>query len=604
MTQHLAILSIVVLFLGGFLTAIFGNNKTLRNIILLTSTSASFIFVMLLIKPIILNKNIITYWMGNWAPENGWAIGIGLEIDGLGILFGLIASIAILISGIYSIKYMSSEDNLEKYNALFLMLSGSILGLIFTGDLFNMFIMIEIMTLASVGLTAFRNKSKGAFAAFKLVIAGSLGSFLILLGIIMLYAQFHTLNMAQLAAMLHNNYTPVTLFAFASLLGGFAAKTSLVSSHTIIPDIYETAPSSISTFFCGIVDKAGLYGIIRTVFIIYTSMNLLPMRFMFIFLGAVAMIFGVIMALVQKDLNRLLAYHSISQMGYVFVGLGLATAQGLTGGLYHALNNALFMGLLFLCSGAIEYTTGTTDLNGLGGLAKKMPQTALLFSIAALSIGGLPFFNGFVSKWLIYKGAFESGYYVISILAVLTSILTIVSFIKTGRNIFFGELPREYDNIKETPFQMRIPMWIMAVLCFLTGIIPGYITRYLINPAAASVLNVQKYIDTMMGTGFAEKWFGEPLSTMAVSNSFKAYYGGIAWLIIYAVVLTAFTIAAAAGKLRFENTKVNMFLDRLKQYFNRFYKFMQKADSYTVNDCAVWVISMTSIVLVYLFIFV
>lgn len=628
MTQHLPILSIIVLFFGGLLTVILGNNRVLRNIIVSVSALMSSIFIMYLIKPILLDGNIITYWMGNWVPENGWAIGIGLEIDGVGLFFGIIASITILLSGIYSFKYMNTEDNLRKYYVVFLVLAGSILGFIFTGDLFNMFIMIEIITLASVGLTAFRNKSAEALAAaFKLIATGSLSSLLILLGIILLYAQFHTLNMAQLAAMLHNNYTPVTLFAFAALIGGFAVKSFLVPCHIVVPDICETAPAPISMLISGIVDKTGLYGIIRIVFIIYTSMSLMPMRLMFVFLGTISMLYGVIMSLIQQNLKRFLAYHSISQLGYIFTAVGLSTIKGLTGGLYHTLNHTLFLGLLFLCAGGVLYRTGTTDLNRLGGLARKMPQTTLIFLIGAFSICGLPPFNGFVSKWLIYKSIFDEGYVLVSIAAVLTSVIAVVSFIRVSKTVFFGELPSMYENITEAPLALRIPMWIMAALCLATGIIPKIIVKYLINPAVLAVFNIQKYIDTMMGSGFMEKWFGEPISPPAAGNGFSGYSSGIAWIIIYIVVLAAFTITAAAGELKSKcmvsdadfvkgdilqccameeqvNAEKNVFLNRYKQYVSRFFKFMWKTNSVTVNDSVIWIISTMAMVLVYLFIFV
>ncbi len=629
MTQHLPVLSIIVLFLGAFLTVIFGSkNKVIRTIIVTAVTLSSFIFIILLIKPVLIDGNIITYWMGDWVPVSGWAIGIGLEIDGLNLLFGIIASITILLSGIYSFKYTSRDDTIEKYYVLFLMLSGSVLGIIFTGDLFNMFVMIEIMTFASVALTAFRNKSTGALeAAFKFIVIGSLGSSLILLGTIMLYSQFHTLNMAQLAAMLHNNYTPVTLFAFAALIGGFAIKSYLVPSHTIAPDAYQAAPSSVSMLFAGMVNKAGVYGMIRLTFVIYTSMNLTPIRLMFVFWGTVTMLVGVTMALAQHDFKRLLAYHSISQLGYVFTAVGLSTALGLTGGLYHVLNHTLFKGLLFLCAGAVLYRTGTTDLNKLGGLAKKMPQTAIIFLIGAFSISGLPPFNGFVSKWLIYQGTYEAGYAPVTIIALLTSVLTLASFIKVAQSVFFGQLPIEYENITETPLSMRIPMWTMAILSFAAGVLPQYVTKYLIAPAVSATLNVGKYIDAMMGTGYAEKWFGEPVSVPVVDYTLAGYYNPVAWLILFGVILIAFTIVAVVGGFRPKqvatddnNPKYDIFYSGeanlhshiggndlfwgLKYDFGRYFDFIRKAHSGVVNDYVLWAISTTAIVLVYLFIFV
>jgi multicomponent Na+:H+ antiporter subunit D len=381
MIQHYPILAIIVLFLGAFLTVIFGSrNKIVRTTIVLAATVSSFVFVVSLIKPIMIDGKVITYWMGNWVPVHDWAIGIGLEVDQLSLFFGLLASITILLSGLYSFKYMSKDDTLEKYYVLYLMLSGSVLGLVFTGDLFNMFVMIEIMTFAAVALTAFRNYYEGALeAAFKYIVIGSIGSTFVLAGTIIIYAQVHTLNMAQMAALLHNNYNPATLFALGLLFAGFSIKSFIVPFHTPAADAYMAAPSSVSMLFSGMVNKAGVYGMIRLLYIIFQSMNLPSMKILLIVLGTVTMFVGVTMALAQNDFKRLLAFHSISQIGYVITAIGLSTALGITGGLYHALNHTLFKGLLFLCAGAVFYAAGTTDLNKLGGLAKKMCKQHLYF---------------------------------------------------------------------------------------------------------------------------------------------------------------------------------------------------------------------------------
>jgi multicomponent Na+:H+ antiporter subunit D len=232
MTNHLPILSVIVLFLGAFLVAIFGGkNSSIRKGIVTVATSLSFIFVVMLIKPIMIDGNVIAYWMGNWAPVDNWAIGIGFEVDQLSLFFAIIVVLTVLLSAIFSFKYMSKDNSLDKYYVLFLMLSGAVLGLVFTGDLFNMFVMIEILTFSAVALTAFRNYFEGALeAAFKYIVVGGLGSSMILLGTVILYSQVHTLNLAQMAALLHDNYTAATLFAFALLFAGFGVKSLLYHS--------------------------------------------------------------------------------------------------------------------------------------------------------------------------------------------------------------------------------------------------------------------------------------------------------------------------------------------------------------------------------------
>ena len=209
----------------------------------------------------------------------------------------------------------------------------------------------------------------------------------------------------------------------------------------------------------------------------------------------------VTMALTQHDFKRLLAFHSISQIGYVLTAAGLCTALGISAGLYHAMNHTIFKGLLFLSAGAGMHAAGTGDLDKLGGLSKRMPHTTVLFLIGAFSISGIPPFNGFASKWMIYQATYmkavESGnigFLLVTIIALVTSVLTLASFVKVSQSVFFGRLPKELENVQEVPFGMRFAMGIFAVLCVLTGLFPELVTKYLTEPAATAVFNVGSYI--------------------------------------------------------------------------------------------------------------
>ncbi|GFR36342.1 proton-conducting transporter transmembrane domain-containing protein [Thermobrachium celere] len=630
MTQHLPILAIITLFIGAFIVALIKEkNEVLRNTVVLIATFMSFIFTLMMYKPIIGEGNIITYWMGNWEPVQNWAIGIGLEVDQLSLFFGLFISLSIVLSALYSFKYIEKETGKDKYYVLFLMMSASVMGFIFTGDLFNMYVMIEIMTFASVALTAFRNnKPEAVEAGFKYIAIGSIGSSLILLATVIIYAQFHTLNLAQIAGELHNNYTITTLFALALMVVGYAVKVFAVPTHFVAPDAYMTAPSSISMLFSGIVNKAAVYGILRVLYVVYQSMNLPSVQFMLIFWGTVTMFIGVTMALAQHDFKRLLAFHSISQIGYVITGIGLATALGITGGLYHALNHTLFKGLLFLCAGAVYYATGTTDLDKLGGLAKRMPQTALIFIIGAFSISGIPPFNGFVSKWIIYQASYEAGYAPVTIIALIVSVMTLASFIKVAQSAFFGQLPKEFKNVEEVPLSMRVPMWIMAILCIVGGIFPSSFTKYLITPAANAVMNSAKYVEVMMGPEFASKFYNNLGNAPVIDYKLAGYWQPIAWLILFGILLLAFTLVALLGGFNpkhfsysdEEDAKYDVFYSGesaefshvggsdlfwgLKYQFRHYFDFMHKIHNGVVNDYALSVVLTAAVVLLYVFTFV
>ncbi|MBO5497177.1 MAG: hypothetical protein J5967_07205, partial [Oscillospiraceae bacterium] len=392
--HHFPIYSIMVLFLGAFVVAACGSKPSknpknpagIRAWIALIATGLSLFFLVMLVKPIMLNGEIIAYWMGSRSIAGGYAIGIALEVDALSLFFALLIATAVFVSCIYSIRYMVHDNCVPQYYVLYCMLAGGVLGLVLSGDVFNMFVMVEILTFAAVALTAFRTKVYGALeAAFKYLVVGCMGSTAILTGVIMLYAQFHTLNLAQLASLIPGHMTGVTVLAFAFLYIGFSTKAFIVPFHPLAADAHGAAPASISVLISGVLTKSGIYGIVRLTYFLFQTMGLGKMQFMLVFIGSVSMFVCVTMALAQHDFKRLLAYHSISQIGYVLAAIGLSTAFGFSAGLYHAMNHTLFKGLLFLAAGAVLHETGTTDLGKLGGLSKKMPHTTVLFLIGAFS---------------------------------------------------------------------------------------------------------------------------------------------------------------------------------------------------------------------------
>ena len=304
--------------------------------------------------------------MGAREPAGGYAIGIALEVDALSLFFALLVSIAVFVSGVYSIQYMNRDDNEKEYYTLYLLLCGGVMGMVLSGDLFNMFIMVEILTFAAVALTAFRNTVRGAVeAAFKYLVVGCMGSTCILVGTAILYAQTHTLNFAQLSQLVPGDVNTATKVAFALLFVGFGTKAFIVPFHPLAADAHGAAPASISVIISGVLTKSGIYGIIRITYFLFQSMGLGTMQFLLVFIGSLSMFICVTMALAQHDFKRLLAFHSISQIGYVLTAVGLCTALGVSAGLYHAINHTLFKGLLFLAAGAMAIFAVLCVVTGL-----------------------------------------------------------------------------------------------------------------------------------------------------------------------------------------------------------------------------------------------
>lgn len=623
--QHFPIYAIMVLFLGAFLIAVFGRNRTARNVLALLSITASLAFILALIRPVMLGGEIIAYWLGGRVPAGGYAIGIALEVDALSLFFALIVAVAVFVSGVYSIQYMRHDDNEREYYTLFLMLAGGVMGLVLSGDLFNMFIMVEVLTFAAVALTAFRNTATGALeAAFKYLVVGCIGSTCILVGTAMLYAQAHTLNLAQLAQLIPGNLNTATKVAFALLFVGFGTKAFIVPFHPLAADAHGAAPASISVMISGVLTKSGIYGIIRLTYFLFQTMNLGTMQFLLVFVGSLSMFICVTMALAQHDFKRLLAFHSISQIGYVLTAVGLCTALGVSAGLYHAMNHTLFKGLLFLAAGAVLHETGTTDLGKLGGLSKKMPHTTVLFLIGAFSISGIPPFNGFASKWMVYQATYQKavesgniGFLLVTIIALVTSVLTLASFVKVSQSVFFGQLPKELEHVKEVSFGMRLAMGIFALLCILTGLFPGLVTSYITEPAARAVFSVAQYISAM---GFDASGVA---AESVVSFAHVGVWEPISWLLILCIALLAITIVAVASK--YDNvsqrsgeavdTKYELFYGGEAQEFSQvgggdlfwgfkhnwrgYFDFMYRLHSGVVNDYALWAVVDLALVMLF-----
>ena len=434
---------------------------------------------------------VIVYKLGGWSPP--W--GIVLAVDGLNLLIALIVAGVSSLVAIYSLVYMRRDTRIDLYCALLMLVTAGAMGITLTGDLFNLYVFFEIMSISSYVLVAFRRKWDSIEAGIKYMIIGSLGTSLILLGIALLYGMVGSLTIADLAQKLGQIAPSDVVVPLALLVTGFGIKIAMIPLHAWAPDAYQAAPSSISALLAGATTTAGLYAMIRVVYVMFGAFGI---GTIFAIFGLVTMVLGALMALTQRDLKRLLAYSGISQMGYILLGVGFGTALGFQGSLFHLLNNAIFKALLFMCAGAILYRVGTTNLDELGGLGKNMPITAGLFAIGALAISGVPPLNGFASKWTIYIAGIEAGKAVFSLIAIIMSVLTLAYFLKAINSIFLGQRPKRLQDVKEAPLTMLFPMMLLAVLCIVLGVLPS-LGINLVAPAQGALMNQSGYINAVLG---------------------------------------------------------------------------------------------------------
>ena len=451
--------------------------------------------VILLIMVIaLIGHEPFAYFVGEWTPP----FGITLVSDNISTLLLLVINIVGLLSLLYSFKYMEMYTSKIRFYSLFMLMVAGMNGVVITGDMFNLFVFLEIATISSYALVGFGCEHEELEASFKYMILGSVSSVIILLGVAILYATFGTLNMADLANSISaNGINKSVLFAEGLFIMGFGLKAAMVPFHAWLPDAHPSAPAPISAMLSGVLIKAcGIYAIIRIVYHVIGMTNITHIILMS--LGVLSMIVGVLLAVGQWDFKRLLAYHSISQMGYVMIGIGLATPLGILGGLFHLMNHAFFKSLLFLCSGAIEYSTGTRNLKEMGGLFKRMPVTSSSCSIASLSISGIPPFNGFWSKLIIIIALVQAEYYAIAAITVGVSFLTLVSFIKVQRYSIFGDLPEKLKGVKEVPVLMRTALIIFTLLCLGSGVLYPFFGDTLLEMARDTIMNQQMYIQLVL----------------------------------------------------------------------------------------------------------
>ncbi len=438
----------------------------------------------------LLGVSAFGYPVGGWNPP----LGISLIWDPLSRLLILIVSVISLAVTLFAVPYMRQYTAENKFYSLYLLMIAGMNGVILTGDFFNLFVFLEIASIASYALVAFGVEAEELEASFKYLILGGVSSLIILFAIALLYSLTGTLNMADMKLVLQDGAPPAPLFfVFALFLMGFGLKSAMVPFHAWLPDAHPSAPAPISAMLSGLIIKAlGIYAIARIFFIV---LGLVPVvQTMLMTLGGLSMVVGVFLAVGQWDFKRLLAYHSISQMGYVMVGIGLATPLGILGGLFHLLNHAVFKSLLFLCSGAFEYAAGTRQLKQLGGLLRRMPWTGTSCSIAALSISGVPPFNGFWSKLIIIVALFQAEYYFLAAVTVFVSFMTLISFIKVQKYSLFGLLPGRLKNIREVPVFMITGMAILALLCMGLGLLYPFYGSRLIEAAGNLMANPGQYL--------------------------------------------------------------------------------------------------------------
>jgi len=335
-------------------------------------------------------------------------------------------------------------------------------------------------------------------ASFKYMVMGSIATTLILFSIGLLYGLTGSLNMADVGRTIQGKSSLLLSFSMVLFLAGFGLKAAIIPFHAWLPDAHPSAPAPISAMLSGVLIKAlGVYAIMRIFFNVFGVST--ELYWVFMILGALSAIGGGLLALRQNDLKRLLAYSSISQIGYIMLGLGCGNYWGILGALFHLLNHASFKSLLFLNSGAVEYSLGTRKLEKMGGLSKVMPVTGATSTIGSLAISGIPPFNGFWSKLFIIIGLVQAQRFGLAVLAILASVLTLAYYLRMQRHTFFGKLKKGLEKIKEVPYSMRFSMIVLAIVCVGVGVLFYPVMKAVLEPAVEVLQEGIKYSSLILG---------------------------------------------------------------------------------------------------------
>jgi len=407
-----------------------------------------------------------------------------LFVDGVSFSMALITLVLIFTAALFSVNYMQGKKNLSLYYTLLVILSIGLVGVFITSSLLFFYFCWELMLVPAYFIIGEWGSKESYRAAFKFFIFTHAGAVFVLLGIGAIYMVTGTTDMFQAQATLLTVSPDIVRWILLSLTAGFAVKMAVVPVHMWLPDAYAEAPAPMSALLSGVITAAGAYAMLRVslgvVFpaVMATDFGVGFLHALAVF-GVMSALFGSLLALHQKDMKRILAYSSISHMGYVLFGLSLFSSPvAIVGVVLHLVNHAVSKGLLFFSAGAVTKQVKTRDISKIGGLAGQMPITAVCSTTGALSIAGIPPFACFISELLIFIGAFQTiksdgFYFVPTALMLITVVLSLAYILRYLGHIFFGS--RKLEKVKEVPFLMKLAMLVLAVIVIIFFLWPSFL---------------------------------------------------------------------------------------------------------------------------------
>ena len=499
---HLPVLQVVIALMAAPVCVLLRRPRLVWFLTVVVNWSTFAMAVALLQR--VIAEGTISYAIGGWAAP--WGIEYRLDL--------LSAFLALFLSGITAVVISSARVSVEReiasdriylfYCAYLLFLAG-LLGVVITGDAFNLFVFVEISSLASYALVSLGTDRRALLAAFQYLILGTIGATFILIGIGFLYMLTGTLNIADLAARLPHLEQNRTLFAgFAFLTIGTALKLALFPLHLWLPDAYTYAPAVVSTLLAATSAKVFVYVLLRFGFSVLGTgfaFEEMGLGLLLMPLASMAALVGSMVAIYQRNVKRLLAYSSIAQIGYMVLGVSFVSVTGLTAAIVHLFNHALIKGTLFLAMGCVSYRIGSVLIEDMKGLSRDMPWTMGAFVVGGLSLIGVPLTVGFVSKWYLVLAALERGWWPIAAIVLISSLLAVIYIWRVVEVAYFHAvepvpssdqaLGSNHPRLRrEAPWSMLAPTWLLIAANFYFG-----------TDTSLTVGLAGKIAETLLGTG-------------------------------------------------------------------------------------------------------
>lgn len=486
------VLSLLIPFGTGLILLLKRDSAAWQKPIGLIGNTAMIINACLLIG-MVEKTGVVVYQMGNWKAP----FGIVLAIDMLGAIMTLITALVSISALIYAFDDISAKRMKGSFYALYFFMMFGINGAFLTGDLFNLFVFYEVVLLTSYVLLVLGNEDQQVKSGFVYLVLNFMGSTLFLAGAGILYRQLGTLNMAHIALRVGEvqNQGLITIVAILFLFV-FGLKSAIFPIFNWLPGSYTAPPTPVAAVFAGLLTKVGLYSMYRTFGTIFTHDVLLTHHAILIPLAGLTMLFGVWGAVVQYDISKILAFHSISQVGYILMGLAIYAPLAITGGIFHMIHHSIIKSSLFLLGGKIGKETGTQELKQLGGLVEKSGFLAILFMISALALSGIPPLSGFFSKYTLILSGLQENHPWLVFAALLTGLFTLYSMIKIWRLCFWGSYKSPQPSTHSTQF--------IGVACAISVIFVLSLT-FFINPimkyskiASDQLMDRKEYIKAVL----------------------------------------------------------------------------------------------------------